>query len=125
MDAVTTAGQREVQAYIAAAPEAARPMLRQLRRLIRAAAPRANERLSYGIPFYEQNGRVAYFAGYQRHVGLYLVGEAKNRHAKELKRYRVAKATARFPIGEPLPVALITKLVKARIKENQAKVGSA
>ena len=94
-------------------------MLRQIRRVIRAAAPKAEERISYGIPFYEHHGRVVYFAGYKNHVGMYVIGRAKITYAKELKRYMTSQATVRFPIGHPLPVTLIRKLVKARVKENE------
>ena len=116
---MTTAGQRQVDAYIATAPKPVQPMLRQLRRVIRAAAPRADERISYGIPCYEQHGRVVYFAGYKGHVGLYIVGRAKKAYAKELKKYVTSKSTVRFPIGDPLPVTLIRNVVKARVKENE------
>lgn len=96
-------------------------MLQQLRRVIRAAAPLAEERISYGMPFYEYRGRLVYFAGYRSHVGLYPVGQAKQIYATELKEYLTGKSTLRFPIGRPLPVALITKVVKARVKENEAR----
>lgn len=96
-------------------------MLRQLRRVIRAGAPRAEERISYGIPLYEHHGPLVFFAGYEHHVGLYPVDPATDKHAKGLERYMSGKATVRFPIGQPLPVTLITKLVKARVKENEAK----
>jgi uncharacterized protein YdhG (YjbR/CyaY superfamily) len=119
--AMTNAGQRDVDAYIAVAPKEAQPMLRQLRRAIRAAAPKAEEKISYGMPFYEHNGRLVYFAGYKNHVGLYAAIPAKNIYAKELKKYKAAKSTVRFPIGHPLPVGLIKKLVKVRVKENDAK----
>ena len=116
------AAPRDVGAYIAAAPKAAQPMLRRIRRVIRAAAPRADERISYGIPFYAHHGRLVYFAGYEHHIALYAALSAKNPYAKELKKYMAAKSTVRFPIGQPLPATLITKVVKARVKENEAKV---
>lgn len=114
-------GQRDLEAYIAVAPKEAQPMLQQLRRVIRAAAPMAEERISYGMPFYEYRGRLVYFAGYKSHVGLYPVGQAKQIYATELKEYLTGKSTLRFPIGRPLPVALITKVVEARVKENVAR----
>ncbi|HUQ42653.1 MAG TPA: DUF1801 domain-containing protein [Candidatus Limnocylindrales bacterium] len=111
----------DVPAYIAAAPKQARPLLRQLRRVIRAAAPKAVEKISYGIPFYEYKGRLIYFAGYERHVALYAAWPKDPKYTKQLERYRASKATVRFNIDEPLPLALITKVVKARVKENEAK----
>ncbi|MDQ2942506.1 MAG: DUF1801 domain-containing protein [Candidatus Dormibacteraeota bacterium] len=118
---MTKAGPADVDAYIAAAPKAAQPMLRQVRRVIKAAAPKAVEKISYGMPFYEYHGRLVYFAGYQKHVGLYAALPAKNPHAKEVAKYMAAKSTVQLPIGQPLPVTLITKLVKLRVKENEAR----
>ncbi|MDQ6877229.1 MAG: DUF1801 domain-containing protein [Candidatus Dormibacteraeota bacterium] len=119
------AGTRDVDTYIAAAPKSAQPMLRQLRQVIRAAAPRADERISYGMPFYEHHGRLVYFAGYEHHIGLYAAIPSNNSYASELKEYRAAKSAIRFPVGQPLPVALIRKVVEARVRENEAKVQGA
>lgn len=116
-----TSGHKAVDAYIEAAPKAAQPMLRQLRGIIKAAAPEAEEKISYGMPFYEYHGRLVYFAGYRNHVGLYAALPEKNLYAKELKKYLAAKSTIRLPLGHPLPVALITKVVKTRVKENEGK----
>ncbi len=118
---MSKAGERDVDAYIAAAPAKAQPMLRRLRELIKAAAPDAEERISYGMPFYEYQGRLVYFAGYANHVGLYAAVPASKLYAGELKKYMAAKSTIRFPLGHPLPDALVTKLVKTRVKENEAK----
>ena len=107
---------KEVDAYIAAAPTAAQPHLRQMRQTILAAAPKAEEKMSYGMPFYEYKGRLVYFAALKKHVGLYAVGEAKG-----LEKYFYGASTLRFLFGEPVPVALITNLVKARVKKNEAK----
>lgn len=116
-----TGPAKDVGAYIAAAPPKARPMLRQLRRVIRAAAPKAEERISYRMPYYHHHGRLIYFAAYAHHVGLYVMGRAKGELAAALKPYQTSKATLRFPIGSAIPVALVKKLVKARIKENEAR----
>jgi uncharacterized protein YdhG (YjbR/CyaY superfamily) len=110
----------QVDAYIAAAPVSAQPILRQLRSVIKAAAPKAEERISYGMPSYEYHGRLVYFAAFKNHVGLYAVGQEQDSYAKELSGYLSGKSTARFPIGQPLPIALIRKVVKARVKENEA-----
>jgi uncharacterized protein YdhG (YjbR/CyaY superfamily) len=110
----------DVDAYIAAAAVPAQPMLRQLRRTIRAAAPKAEERISYGMPSYDFHGRLVYFAAFKNHVGLYAVGGEQDTYAKELSGYLSGKSTARFPIGGHLPIALIRRVVKARVKENEA-----
>jgi uncharacterized protein YdhG (YjbR/CyaY superfamily) len=111
----------DVDAYIAAAPKAAQATLRQLREVIRDAAPKAEERISYGMPSYDYHGRLVYFAAFKNHVGLYAIGQPQDAYTKELKPYLAGKSTARFPIGEPLPVALIRKVVEARVKENEAQ----
>ena len=115
----------QVDAYIAAAPVSAQPILRQLRDVIRTAAPKAEERISYGMPSYDYHGRLVYFAAFENHVGLYAVGQAQDSYTKELSGYMSGKSTARFPIGQPLPVALIRRVVKARVKENETTASKA
>ena len=116
-------GKQAVDAYIAAAPKAAQPRLRQLRKLIKAAAPKATERLSYGMPFFDYKGRLVYFSAFKNHIGVYPVGEAAEH--KALSRYMAGKGTYRFPLDEPMPVDLLTKLVEARVKKNEAAPGRA
>ena len=114
-------GPRAVTAYIAAAAPKARPMLRKIRAAIRAAAPRADEKLSYGMPFYSHHGRLAYFAAFRDHVSVYLPGRVMLAHRAEIRPYWRGKATLQFPIGSKLPVGLLGRLVRARRKENEAK----
>jgi uncharacterized protein YdhG (YjbR/CyaY superfamily) len=121
--AMAMAGEREVDAYIAAAPGAVRPMLVQVRALIKSAAPQAEEKISYGMPFYEYRGRLLYFAAHKTHVGLYPLGKARDLYATELKGYLTGRSTARFPIGGSLPVELITKVIEARVEEADARAG--
>jgi len=111
----------EVDEYIAAAPMPAQPTLRQLRHVIKTAAPKAEESISYGMPSYEYHGRLVYFAAFKNHVGLYAVGQEHDSYAKELSGYLSGKSTARFPIGQPLPIASIRRVVRARVKENEAQ----
>jgi len=119
---MTTAGEQAVDAYIAAVPKAVQPMLRELRRAIKSAAPKAEEKLSYRMPFYAYHGRLIYFAAHRTHVGMYpIIGREKDLYAKELKPYMAAKATLQFPIGQPVPIALVKKVVRERAKENEAK----
>lgn len=114
---MVAATPRNVDEYISTAPEAAQPMLRELRELICTAAPEAEERISYGMPHYEQHGRVTYFAAHTRHIAMYAVGE----FAEQLKPYMTMKSTARFPIGQPLPADLIRDVVRARVRDNEAR----
>ena len=106
-------------AYVASAPEDARAMLIDVRRLIRAVAPEAVESISYGVPTYKYRGRpLAYFGAAKNHCALY--GFSSEGHEAELAAYgQSGKGTIRFAKGEPLPDALITALVserKARIE---------
>ncbi len=114
------AAPKDVDAYIAAAPKAVQPMLSQLRQVIRSAAPHAKERISYGMPSYDDHGRLAYFAGYESHVGLYGVAHVAE-HDVSVAKYLESQSTLRFPVGQRLPVALIRKLIKARVMQNKAK----
>jgi uncharacterized protein YdhG (YjbR/CyaY superfamily) len=114
---MTEAGLRAVDDYIAAAPKVVQPQLRQLRATIKRAAPKAVEKISYGIPFYEYHGRLIYFAAFKKHVGIYPAGDV----APELKEYISGRSTLRFPIGQALPLVQISRLVKRRVREKEAK----
>jgi uncharacterized protein YdhG (YjbR/CyaY superfamily) len=108
--------------YIAHAPDAARPTLRQLRAAIRAASPGITERISYQIPTFDLDGRrCLYIAGYEHHVSLYPVTPAiVDKHGPAIARYRSGKGTLRFPLDTPLPLALVRRIIKTRIEECRA-----
>ena len=112
---------KNVDDYIAAAPKKLQPKLIQLRRIIKSAVPKAIEKISYGMPYYGYKGRLVYFRLSKNHIGLYIPTPIIEEHKKELKNYSTSKATVRFPIGKPIPVSLIKKLVKARVKKNEEK----
>ena len=114
------AAPKDVDAYIAAAPKAVQPMLSELRQVIRSAAPNASERISYGMPSYDYHGRLGHFAGYEGHVGLYGVAHVEHEHGASIAKYLDGQSTLRFPVGQKLPVALIRKLIKARVTQNEA-----
>src|SRR5688500_20380454 len=110
---------KTVDEYLAAAPKDKRAALMKLRSAIKAAAPKATESISYGIVGYKQNGgRVAYFGYWKDHIALYgTSGRFIKTHAAELKPYVQSKGTIQFPSDKPLPVGLVTKIVKARVAE--------
>jgi uncharacterized protein YdhG (YjbR/CyaY superfamily) len=112
---------KDVDAYIAAAPKEVRGKLKELRAIIRKTAPAAEERLSYGMPYYACDGRLAYFSFWKAHIGLYIPTPVIAEHESELAGYETNNATVRFPLDKKLPVALIRKLVRARMKKNEAK----
>ncbi len=112
-----------VEEYLAALPDDARTTLEKVRQAIRAAAPTATETISYGMPAFNHEGRyLVYYAAFKNHCSFFPASyEVMETFAKELERYDVQKGTIRFPIGKPLPAALVKKMVKARIRENEAR----
>ncbi len=109
-----------VEAYIEGAPKEIRGMLIDLRRAIRAAAPHAYEKISYSIPYYGYKGRLAYFRYAKQHVGLYVMPPIVAQYKKELAGYQTAASAIRFPYTEKLPLVLIGKLIRARVKLNES-----
>ena len=109
---------KDVDEYIENAPKDVQPKLKEIRRAIMSIAPLAKEKISYGMPYYGYKGRLAYFAYAKKHIGLYLTPPVIEDHKDELRDYETAKATVRFPMEKALPIRLIKKLVKARLKIN-------
>ncbi len=111
-----------VSVYLRAVPPAPRAVLQKLRKTIKAAAPEATEVISYGIPGYKYHGMLVYFATFKNHCSLFGVGTALMKaHRKALAPYKMSKGTIQFTVDKPLPMALVRKLVKARIAQNEAK----
>ena len=109
---------KNVDEYIAQAPKEVQDKLQELRAVIRTTAPGAEERISYGMPYYDYKGRLVYFQLWKKHIGLYVPTPVVEEHKSELKGYETTKATVRFPLDEKLPLALIEKLVQARVRKN-------
>ena len=109
-----------VDDYLAAVPEQARATLEKIRKTIKAVAPQATEVISYQIPMFKQHGMLVGFAAFKGHCSLFPGSKAMETYKDELKAYETSKGTIRFPIGKPLPAALVKKLVKTRIAENEA-----
>ncbi len=106
-----------VDEYIAAFPKTTQTMLKALRRTIRAAAPDAVEAISYRIPTFKQNGRyLIYFAGFRTHVGVYPVVLDDSALSVQLAPYASGKATLKFPLDRPLPLRLLTRVVRAKLR---------
>ncbi|MFY9610144.1 MAG: DUF1801 domain-containing protein [Blastocatellia bacterium] len=110
-----------VEDYLAAVPEDVRSALEELRKTIKTVAPKATEVISYQIPAYKHHGLLVGFAASKGLCTFHIMSTKVTRaHAGELKGYKIGKASIRFAPNEPLPAALVTKLIKARIAENEA-----
>lgn len=111
-----------VAGYIASAPAWARGTLRQIRRVIRSAAPKAKESIGYRMPYYSQDGRLGYFAAYANHCSFHWVsGNDKKVFAKELAKAKVVGSTIQIPKGGKVPSALIKMIIKARLRQNAGR----
>ena len=108
-----------IDAYLVAFPPEARRLLDELRALVRATVPGVTERISYGIPRFDLDGKhVVYIAGWKKHVGIYpIIGSVSEALAVEIAPFKKGKATLRFPLGQPLPVDLIRRIVDLRVAE--------
>jgi len=119
---VGRAASNRVETYIAGAPKEVRGKLKQLRKAILAVAPKAEEKISYGMPYYSYKGRLAYFAYFKDHVSFFAMPPMPAEYLRKLKKNMTGKATIRFDFKEKLPVALLKNIVKARVKRNREKI---
>jgi uncharacterized protein YdhG (YjbR/CyaY superfamily) len=112
----------QVEAYFAALPEDSRAMLQEIRETIRAAAPQAVEAMSYGMPAFKDRKPIVAYGAFKQHCSLFPMSVATiDALAEEIGPYRTSKGTLQFSLAEPAPRDLITKVVKARVAENEAK----
>jgi uncharacterized protein YdhG (YjbR/CyaY superfamily) len=106
--------------YLAAVPEPARRTLKKIRAAIRSAVPpEATEIISYGIPAFKHKGVLVWFAAFSDHCSLFPTASVIEAFKKELKGFSTSKGTIQFPTDKPLPTALVKKLVKARVAQNE------
>ena len=110
-----------IDEYIATFPQDVQKILQGLRKAIKAAAPDAEERISYQMPAFSLNGNLVYFAAYKNHIGFYPTASGIEAFKKDLAEYKSAKGSVQFPINKPLPLPLIAKIVKFRVAENARK----
>jgi len=111
-----------IDSYIAAFPTAVQTQLKQIRSFVRAAAPEAQETIKYGMPTFTLSGNLVFFAAFKNHIGFYALPSGNAAFQKELSVYKTGKGSIQFPIDQPLPAELITRIVQLRIKENLEKV---
>jgi uncharacterized protein YdhG (YjbR/CyaY superfamily) len=112
---------KSIDEYIQSFPRHIQSKLEELREVIKDLAPQAQEKISYQIPTFFLNGNLVHFAAYTNHIGFYPGSAAINVYKAELSKYKLSKGTIQFPLTEPIPLNLIKKIVKFRVKVNTAK----
>ena len=112
---------KDTDEYISVFPETTQKILQQVRNTIKKAAPKAAEVISYNMPAFKQNTVLVYFAGYKKHIGFYPTSSGIAAFKQEFSNYKWSKGAVQFPIDKPLPISLITRIVKFRVKENLEK----
>ncbi len=113
-----------MDSYIAGSPKEIRGTLTELRRVIKGAAPKAIEKISYGMPFYEYGGkgikgRLIYFAAFKKHISLFITPWESKTLPKEIKKYHVSKATYKFRLNEPFPYLLLEQTIRRLVQERE------
>jgi uncharacterized protein YdhG (YjbR/CyaY superfamily) len=119
MDKNTT--YKTIDEYISTFPPDIQKMLEDLRATIKASAPEAEEKISYQMPAFFLKGNLVYFAAFKNHIGFYPTSSGIEAFKQELSVYECSKGTVRFPIGKPLPLELISKIVQFRVIENRKR----
>jgi uncharacterized protein YdhG (YjbR/CyaY superfamily) len=114
-------GFTSINKYIAAFPKETQKILKEIRATIKAAAPDAEEKISYQMPTFFLKGNLVHFAAYKKHIGFYPTPSGIQAFKNELSPYKGAKGSVQFPIDKPMPLELISKIVKLRVAENLKK----
>lgn len=116
------AGFTSIDEYIGTFPEDVQKTMKQLRKTIKAAAPEAEEKISYQMPTFTLNGKyLVYFAGWKTHIAFYGAPRGNAEFKEDLSAYETGQGTLKFPLDKPMPLKLITKIVKFRVAENLKK----
>ena len=114
-------GFNSIDEYIATFPADIQKLLQEIRAVIKSAAPDAEEKISYQMPTFFLKGNLVYFAAFKNHIGFYPAPTGIETFAQDLSQYKGAKGSVQFPLDEPMPLDLITKIVKYRVAENLKK----
>lgn len=118
---MTTPRPATINEYIAGYPNDVQAVLHQVRATIRKAAPEAQEGIAYGMPAFTLHGPLVYFGAFKSHIGFYATPTGHEAFKEELSPYKQGKGSVQFPLDEPLPLDLISRIVKFRVAENIAK----
>jgi uncharacterized protein YdhG (YjbR/CyaY superfamily) len=114
-------GFNSIDEYIATFPDDIQKLLQQMRDTIKVAAPDAVEKISYQMPTFDLKGNLVHFAAFKSHIGFYPTPSGTEAFKDELAKYQAGKGSIQFPLGEPLPLELVSKIVKLRVAENLKK----
>ena len=109
---------QNINEYIYGFPNDVQKILRRIRETIQKAAPKAEETISYQIPTFKLNGNLVHFAAFKNHIGFYPTSSAIKKFSGELTTYNISKGTIRFPFDKKIPLGLISKITRYRVKEN-------
>ena len=113
---------KNVDEYIDVASKDAQSLLKQMRKAIKTTAPKAEESISYGMPAYKYLGKpLVYYGAFEKHIGFYATPTGHETFKKELAIYKSGKGSVQFPIDKKLPLKLIERIIKFRVKENEVK----
>jgi uncharacterized protein YdhG (YjbR/CyaY superfamily) len=112
---------KDIDEYIAAFAPEVQSILEAIRLVIKQAAPQAQEAMSYNIPSFRLNGTLVYFAAFKKHIGFYPPVRGDARLAKAIAPYSGEKGSLKFPLDEPIPYALIKRIVNLRVRQNSSK----
>lgn len=115
---------RTVDEYIAASLPEVQPLLKRIRKTVRAAAPQAEETISYGMPAFKQSGIVVYFAAFKKHIGLYPPVRGDRKLMRDAAAFAGDKGNLKFPLGKPVPYELIRRVVRHRLLAQQSKASA-
>ena len=110
-----------INAYIATFPPKIRAILKKIRATVKKAAPQATEKISYRMPAFFQDGVLIYFAAFKNHIGIFPPVREDAALLKQIAPYAGPKGNLQFPLDKPIPLTLITRIVKLRLKQNQAR----
>jgi uncharacterized protein YdhG (YjbR/CyaY superfamily) len=119
--AMTKDTPKNMDDYVDRFPKEVQQLLQKMRLTIKKAAPKAKEMISYGIPAFTSDGILVWFAAFKTHIGFYPRTSAITTFKKELSAYKGAKGSVQFPLDKPVPLALVSRMVKFRVKENLSK----
>ncbi len=115
---------KDIDEYIAGFPKDVQELLEKVRKTIREAAPEAEEAIKYQIPTFVLKGNLVHFAAFKNHIGFYPAPQGMEEFKEELAPYEAGKGTARFPLDQPIPYDLISKIVKHRVQMNLEKAAA-